>query len=347
MMVPVLSVIVPVYNVEEYLGRCVESLRGQTLKEIEIILVDDGATDSSGVLCDELSLKDTRIKVIHKENEGQGIARNCGIEAAKGEYVTFVDSDDYMEKEAYQYLIQEAEEHQADVICFGYSKDDQQGNSIYKSKIRGRCYLRNEVKREFALHFFGDDPKDDDMRGVSACMSVYRMDVIKEHGIRFPSERKVLSEDTVFNLEFCRSARVAVSCEKIFYHYCIQADSFSRGYSKERLGKTAEFMDILSGYAKEMGIEGLTVNRIQMVLWISLLEAIRKEVAYKGVSDYLALRLSVREICNRDYVLKLADCLDTKGMNAKQRIFFRCIKWKQYFLLIFLTYIRNKNGLQK
>lgn len=346
-MIPVLSVIVPVYNVESYIERCVDSLSGQTLKEIEILLIDDGSTDGSGAICDKMAAEDTRIQVIHKRNEGQGIARNCGIEAAKGQYVTFVDSDDYMEKEAYQYLVEEAERYHADVICFGYSKDDQLGNSMYQSRIRERCYSGEEVKSGFMLHFFGDDPADDDMRGVSACMSVYRMDMIKEHGVRFASERKVLSEDTIFNLEFCRYANIAVSCEKIFYHYCIQADSFSRGYSKERLGKTAEFMEILSGYAKEFGVEALTANRIQMVLWVSLLDAIRKEVANRGMSDYLALRSSVCEICNREYVSNMIKLLYTRGMNIKQELFYRCIKYRQYFLLILLTYMRNRNGLQK
>lgn len=346
-MMAVLSVIVPVYNVEGYIERCVESLRGQTLEEIEILLIDDGSTDRSGAICDRLAAEDTRIRVIHKKNEGQGLARNCGIEISKGRYVTFVDSDDYMEKEAYRYLIEKAESHQADVICFGYSKDDQYGNSMYKSKIRGRCYSGDEVKKKFALHFFGDDPEDDDMRGVSACMSVYRMDMIKEHGIRFPSERKVLSEDTIFNLEFCRFANTAVSCEEIFYHYCIQWNSFSRGYSKERLGKAAEFMEILFGYAEEFGVESSTANRINMVLWIILLDTLKKEIAHKKVSGYPALRASVHEICNREYVLKLIDSLNTKGMGIKQKLFYQCIRQKNYFLLIIMTYMRNKTGLQK
>lgn len=346
-MIPVVSVIVPVYNVKDYIERCVESLCGQTLREIEILLVDDGSTDGSGVICDKLAEKDARIKVIHKENEGQGIARNCGIEAAKGQFAAFVDADDYMEKEAYQYLIEEADRYHADVICFGYSKDDSRGNSMYQSQIRERCYSGEEVKRGFALHFFGDDPRDDDMRGVSACMSVYRMELVKEHGIRFPSERKVLSEDTVFNLEFCRFARTAAACRRIFYHYCIQEDSFSRGYSRERLEKTAEFMNVLSGYAEEFGIEALTANRIQMVLWVSLLDAVRKEAAGKRLSDYRALHGSVCEICNRQYVAEMIGLLDTGGMNIKQKLFYYCVKYKQYFLLILLTFMRNKSGLQK
>ena len=345
-MEPKLSVIVPVYNVEKYLNRCVKSIQNQTLNNLEIILVDDGSTDNSGSICDELSKEDGRIKVFHKQNEGQGIARNCGIEVAKGEYVTFVDSDDYVEEETYQHVISQMMFYHADVGCFGYTHDNSRGISIYQSKIKEHVYDLEEVKKKFVLHFFGDDPMDDDMRGVSACMSVYRMEIIKEHRIHFPSERKVLSEDTLFNLEFCRFVRKAFSCEKIFYHYCLQQDSFSRRYSKERLGKTAEFITILSDYAKEYEIERLTDNRIKMVLWISLLDAVKQEVKQIGLCSCLILRASVKEICNRKYVLDLLETFHTEGLNRKQKLFFYSMKHKQYFLLILLAYLRGRRGLQ-
>lgn len=345
-MKPEISIIVPVYNVEKFLIRCVESLKNQTLQDIEIILVDDGSTDGSGKICDDLEKNDQRIRVIHKQNEGQGIARNSGIEIAEGKYAAFVDSDDFMEEKTYQYMVNQMEDCKADLGCFGYTHDNSEGSSIYQSKIRDRVYLAEEVKKEFVLHFFGDDPLDDDMRGVSACMSVYRMELIKEHKIRFPSERKVLSEDTLFNLEFCRFAKTAVSCSEIFYHYCLQQNSFSRGYSKERLAKTAEFTEILSGYAEEFGIKDQTGNRIKMVLWIGLLDAVKQEVNREGVSDYLALRVSVKEICTRKYVLELLKTFSIKGINKKQQLFFYCIKYKQYSLLIMLAYLRGRQGLQ-
>lgn len=93
---PLVSIIVPVYNVEHYIKRCVDSLRGQTLQNIEIILVDDGSKDNSGSLCDELAQQNPRIHVIHKQNAGQGLARNDGLNIAKGRYVLFIDSDDFI-----------------------------------------------------------------------------------------------------------------------------------------------------------------------------------------------------------------------------------------------------------
>ncbi len=99
-----ISVIIPIYNVEQYLRQCLDSVINQTYKNLEIILVDDGSTDNSGKICDEYALKDARIKVIHKENGGVSSARNAGLDIAKGDYIGFVDSDDYIEKDMYEYL---------------------------------------------------------------------------------------------------------------------------------------------------------------------------------------------------------------------------------------------------
>ena len=101
---PQFSIIVPVYNTEKYLDRCVKSLLSQTLSNIEVILVDDGSSDGSGRICDDFAAGDTRVRVIHKKNEGQGIARNAGLDLAFGEYVLFIDSDDYIEKEMIEKL---------------------------------------------------------------------------------------------------------------------------------------------------------------------------------------------------------------------------------------------------
>lgn len=115
-----ISVIVPVYNVEAYLPHCMESLLCQSYRALEIILIDDGSTDSSGALCDEYGAKDSRVRVIHKENGGAASAKNAGLRVATGEYLSFVDSDDYLEPDAYAFLMEQLETYQADVVQSGY-----------------------------------------------------------------------------------------------------------------------------------------------------------------------------------------------------------------------------------
>lgn len=117
-MKPVISVIVPIYNVEKYLPRCIESILNQSFKEFELILVDDGSSDNSGKICDIYAEKDERVKVIHKENGGVSSARNVGIKAVNGEYIGFVDPDDYIDREMYKNLYELCENNNCDIgIC--------------------------------------------------------------------------------------------------------------------------------------------------------------------------------------------------------------------------------------
>lgn len=119
---PKISIIVPVYNVERYLVDCIESIRNQSLTDIEIILVDDGSLDNSGAICDDYALKDDRIKVIHKKNGGLSSARNAGLEVAVGEYIGFVDSDDWVDSEMYGFLYKNAVEKQAEIAVCNIAK---------------------------------------------------------------------------------------------------------------------------------------------------------------------------------------------------------------------------------
>lgn len=118
---PLISVIIPVYNVEQYLRKCVDSVRAQTYRNLEIILIDDGSTDSSSRICDEYAAQDSRIKVIHQKNQGVSAARNAGLKIAKGEYVGFVDADDYIEADMYQYLYHLCVDHQTSVSVCNYA----------------------------------------------------------------------------------------------------------------------------------------------------------------------------------------------------------------------------------
>ena len=130
-----ISVIVPVYNVEKYLEKCIDSILSQTFKNFEIILVDDGSTDSCGIICDEYERLDNRVKVIHKINGGLSSARNSGLEIASGEYVAFVDSDDWIDKNMYQELYNEAKKNNADIVQCKFIKAKDENVSIYNNEF--------------------------------------------------------------------------------------------------------------------------------------------------------------------------------------------------------------------
>lgn len=168
------SVIVPIYNVEAYLERCVESILQQTYEHIEIILVDDGSPDRCGSMCEEYAKKDNRIKVLHKKNGGLSDARNAGLEMAKGKYVLFVDSDDLIKKELVESCVQTAEKNSSDIVIFDFNRVEENEEIVTTMEIEksGTYTLESEPRILFG--------------SPSAVNKLFRRDLFIKTGIRFP-----------------------------------------------------------------------------------------------------------------------------------------------------------------
>ena len=157
---PLISVIIPVYNVEKYLRECVDSVLNQTYDNFEIILIDDGSTDSSGKICDEYAYKDASITVVHKENEGQSVARNIGIEYSSGDWLYFPDSDDYIAGDTFETLLKKAVTEKADIVIAAKTEDGSakllkeklsdafKGKNVIKSSSFGYCDLTENLCRK-------------------------------------------------------------------------------------------------------------------------------------------------------------------------------------------------------
>lgn len=242
---PKVSVIVPIYNVEKYLDRCVASIVGQTIEEIEIILVDDASPDNSPAMCDNWAERDGRIKVIHKQNEGLGLTRNAGLKIAKGEYVAFVDSDDFVDLNMMELLYYECVNNSLDCIYSEFNVDDYPG---FRVVIRPeKLYVGKSEIEELRLDIVGAEPSY--ISGVkyhcSSCKGLYKLDVIKSNGIRFRSERQYISEDMLFNLDFLyHSERVKIVPWQ-FYHYCLNGASLSHSYRPDRWEKLLLMLQVL------------------------------------------------------------------------------------------------------
>lgn len=203
-----ISVIVPVYNVEAYLPRCVDSILAQTYSNLEIILVDDGTKDASDIICDEYAKKDARVKVIHKENGGLSSARNAGIDIAKGEYLAFVDSDDWIEPEAYETMLALALESGVKLVCAG--RYDVSSGSGEKKK--GLCPPKQEVipGEELVRRIFLWDNIDS-----AAWDKLYHCSLFRE--IRYPVGKIV--EDVPVTYLIALDAGKACMCSKPVYNY--------------------------------------------------------------------------------------------------------------------------------
>lgn len=223
---PLISVIVPVYNVEKYIRRCVDSIIGQTYKNLEILLIDDGSGDLSGGICDEYAEIDMRVRVFHKKNGGQASARNLGLENAMGEYVGFVDSDDWIEKDTYFYCIDliKNENCKVDVVQFGIScvKDEKEQPKVRKEKIK-----RHENKD--ILNFLMIQSTKTDSY-FSPCRCLYSRNILQDE--RFPLGR--INEDIVFKYQVFAKANMMIDSNCIKYYYFQGAGSTTTDGLKKR-----------------------------------------------------------------------------------------------------------------
>lgn len=237
-MKPKVSIIVPCYGVEKYLDRCVNSLIIQTLKDIEIILVDDKSPDNVPQMCDEWAKKDMRIKVVHKEcNEGLGYARNTGLEIATGEFIAFVDGDDYVDAKMYKELYNEAISSLSDVVYCGVFNEKRNGKWVLKSDLPQKTVFEGKHQiRNIMLDFIASSPyvKQERPLRMSVWHSIYKHSLIDDNLIRFKSERDIGSEDLPFQCEFLSKSSKIVFLPEGYYYYCLNDSSLTSTFKKEK-----------------------------------------------------------------------------------------------------------------
>lgn len=175
----ILSVIVPIFNVEKYLCQCIDSILHQTLQDIEIILVDDGSTDKSAMICDGYANKDSRIKVFHQENKGLVEARKYGVELSSSPYITFVDSDDFIDKEAYSYALDSMEEG-IDVICFGIIRyyEGRKCNEVQCTPFAEKRYSKKDIKEEIIPQMIWKEKDNSFGLDPSLCTKIIKKDLL-------------------------------------------------------------------------------------------------------------------------------------------------------------------------
>ena len=234
-----ISIIVPVYNVEKYIDRCMTTLLGQTYKNIEVILVDDGSPDGCPKLCDEYAKKDSRVKVVHKENGGLGLARNSGLDIATGEYIAFVDSDDYVTEDMCEKLMSAAMKYNADIVYGGIFYDE---NGVIKRRpgVQQPVIWKDDAVKEFLLDLIAMKPeeKQDTIIEVSVWKAIFRRKIFDDHNIRFASEREFISEDIIFNIDYISKACSIILIPDPVYYYCKNPNSLSKSFRVDRFERT-------------------------------------------------------------------------------------------------------------
>ena len=329
------SIIVPVYNVERYLKRCMNSILNQTLDDFEIILVDDGSTDRSHIICDEYATTISNVKVIHKKNEGLGLARNSGMEIATGEYVAFLDSDDYVDFEMYKTMYEYAINNSLDAVYCSYDRiKDGERNSTginYKEKI----YSDNIS--EVILGMIGSEPSEmkDFKFEMSSCMSIYKREIIQSSNIKFYSERKYISEDLLFNMQFLYCASKIGVLNKYFYHYCINDNSLTSTFKADRYKKDKEMYFEIKNELKRIGIQDKQMVTERFILSRLRIQAknivLNQNIKYKEKRKYLSM------LSSDELFINLMKTYPINNMPAVHRMFYRML-YEKYYMFVFMMY---------
>lgn len=245
---PKISIIVPVFKVEKYIHRCLDSIINQTFSDWECILIDDGSPDNSGKICDEYAEKDTRFRVIHQENQGVSAARNAGLDAAKGEWIGFVDSDDWIASEYVEVLTDNKDN--IDILMFSNEILYDDGgktilileNKLLTNQIEFEDYILSLKNRNYQnWEFFG-----------YVWNKCYRRDIIQQYGIQFPKNLSY-REDNVFNEAYYRHTRSMKVIPRVLYYYRFSTTGLTYKEIKKQ-----DYLNIARGL--EINTEGISLK---------------------------------------------------------------------------------------
>lgn len=348
---PEVSIIVPVYNVEKYLERCVSSLLNQTLKDIEIILVDDSSKDSSYEICKKLADADSRIKVIHKENQGAGMARNAALNIASGKYVGFVDSDDFVEPDMFETLCKKAETYNSDLVLSGVLFVDgnmfsQKGDCIRKPYFdKDTQFETKDEISKLRIGIVGSLPEDaeDSKYGMSIWKNLFKLEIIKKNNLVFQSEREIYSEDALFMVDYIACIQKATGIPECFYNYCRNEDSISKSYKKDRFEKSLAFLNqVEQKFEKSLtkDIYSIYTHRF----WQAMCRVLcSQEIMYAEDNNikYSELKKRLEMICTHPLTTEALKNYPIFKLPLKQGVFAFGVKHRLYLLLKLLVKFRR------
>lgn len=325
---PKVSVVVPVYKVENYLQKCIDSILAQTESDFELILVDDGSPDRCPDICDENAEKDSRIRVIHKENEGQGEARHRGVEIAQSEYILFVDSDDYIESDTVEKTLSVAIRDNADIVMFGFDAVDSNGNEIYRVNVPDRKSTTLEKNPDILF------------LPVAFWNKLFRKSLFD--GIEFPKDGWHEDLRLVPSL-YLKCDNISFCNDKTYYHYYATRPGSSMHYKDALLAcdKRIFAADSVVNRFRNAGAYEKYRDELEFVYIDHALITPAREIAHiRGRACITALRKLSTNISsvfpkymNNRYISRLG---------KSEKIILNLMKLRMFRLFVFIA--RNKEG---
>ena len=324
------SVIVPVYNVEKYLNRCIESIINQTYRNIEILLIDDGSVDNSLAICKSYQLKDNRIQVFHKENEGLGLTRNYGIERAKGEFLCFVDSDDYIEIDAISILVSNNDIRDCDLVI---------GNFYYLDKkvslpICAGVFSGKEVISEILYKIVGSLPGKNDQLIPSSGGKLYKKKILDQNSLKFPSERELIWEDLAFNFEYILNCKIVTLEDRPIYRYCYNENSLTHRYDADKLKKIIIMYNYMQKKIQPFQNNSELVQRLNNNFMGHIRTCLKLEAFYDKQNGIPYTIQRIKQICSNKEVKRIVESVPDDSCSTQQRLLSFGIK-RQWIMIVY------------
>lgn len=339
--VPKVSIIVPIYNVEKYLRRCLDSLVNQTLKDIEIILVDDDSPDNSSDIYNEYIAMDNRIRLFKKKNGGLGFARNTGLENATGEFIAYIDSDDYVDLNMFKKLYYTSKEHNLDTVYCGYNNlDDELKVHSFSEVDDLTIFSTKDEVNNVLLDMIACEPSSKLERKyrMSVWHAIYSRELIEKNEIRFCSERQFISEDIIYHIDYLSKANRIAFIPDSFYYYCYNEDSLTKTFRDDRFEKSLIlYYELLNRFKTLEYKISFYKNRVDRFLL--------------GYSRYTIVRLSkadisrdekikiLKRICNNN-VWESMSTYPFQIMPFKHKQIYYLTKYNMFNLLLFISKYR-------
>jgi len=335
-MKPSISIIVPIYNAEKHLHRCIDSILDQTFKGFELIIVNDGSNDSSGKISDAYALKDSRIKVIHKNNGGASSARNAGLEAAEGDYIGFVDADDWIEPDMYSAMHNKAQEYDLDLVLSDYRRVTAEHTFTVTQPIREGFYDKEALSNEY-YHCLLMREDVDYPPTISNWACLFRMKLLRDNSIWYDTQTKY-NEDFLFGAKAAYHAASFYYLKNHFnYNFALNLESTTNVYNSDK------WLINLHVYEEAKAYFGAATDydfsdQLKTVIIFFAFNAIN-EVA-KSDFNYFQRYKEIKAILNHHYLVEAFKSFTLPEVGYKFKIILLWYKYKLALLTTLKSYLK-------
>lgn len=340
------SIIVPIFNQQDRLERCLDSLTNQTLQELEIILVNDGSTDDSLKICQRRQMSDPRIIVIDQPNQGVAKARNHGLAAATGEFIGFVDSDDWVEPEMFETMVRDCERTASEAAICNYYLDKGPTSHPVQLDLGREILTGTEIFTELILNMLAADVSEPGHKPIKgACFRLLvRKSMLDRHALAFPQDVHYM-EDLVFSVRLLsRTGRICIS-EPCLYHYSVSMSSASKKYIPCLFEQLLQIMDLLTQALEEAGLSEASRTRLAYRMVFCGLRSIANEAHPANPKKLADQVLTIRKILKDPRLQEALRLPEYRTGPLRSRLLFFALRHRKAYLLL-LLYRHNVRKFQ-